>query len=560
LYNSINNIRGLLYAFYPGQESGNALADILFGDVNPSGKLPVTVPVIGALLPAWNDNIDNGLGGGYRWFDEKKYPVQFAFGHGLSYTTFEYSNLVISPQSVPFGSPVTVTVDVKNTGSMAGEEVVQLYLTHSNLIVTMPVKELKGFKRAALQPGETKSVSMTLTNDELYYFDEGSHMYEVEPGLKTIAVGTASDSLMLTGTFTVNEGAKKPDLRITNIKMVPPYPVKGEKVTFAAMVKNQGTGGTSEGSPVTVTFSVDGTAAAFATAYTKSIPSGGMAFIEADGGPNGTNLWNADSLGTHSVTASVDPENTIDECGEENNSQAAAMSVYTAPPVNIALNKKVTVSSMESPLLGGENAVDGNMSTRWSSGFSDPQFIIVDLGAVYDLTEIILYWESAYAKAYQVELSDGPTPYKIIFTESSSDGGIDKIPAAEKARYVKIYCTQRATEWGNSLYEIVVHSTVTSGVINGSGKNIPSDYALLQNYPNPFNPATTITYQIPEKNFVSLKVFDVLGKEVKTMVGEEKMPGTYSVILNGSRLSSGVYYYTLSSGSFLQTKKFILLK
>ncbi|MFA6438112.1 MAG: glycoside hydrolase family 3 C-terminal domain-containing protein, partial [Bacteriovoracaceae bacterium] len=97
--NSIRAMKGLLYAFYPGQESGNALADILFGDVNPSGKLPVTMPLATGLLPTWGENINEGLGGGYRWFDDKSYPVQFAFGTGLSYTTFSYSNLVVNPVS-----------------------------------------------------------------------------------------------------------------------------------------------------------------------------------------------------------------------------------------------------------------------------------------------------------------------------------------------------------------------------------------------------------------------------------------------------------------------------
>ncbi len=568
VYNSINNIKGLIYAFYPGQEAGNALADILFGDVNPSGKLPVTMPLLNALLPPWNDNITDGLGGGYRWSDVKKFPVQFAFGKGMSYTTFSYSNLVVSPQSVPFGSPITISVDVKNAGIRAGDEVVQFYLSHTNSTVAMPLKELKGFKRVTLGSGETKTITTTITNDELYNFNETSHMYEVEPGLKTIAVGTASDSLPLMGTFTINEGQKKPDLRITNIKMVPPYPIKGQNVNFVALVKNQGTGASVAGTSVKTSFKVNGKEVAFSTNYTLSIPAGGMAFIEADGGPNGTNLWSAESLGTYSITAEADPDNAITECIEDNNTNSASLIVYPAPLVNIALNKTVTVSSLEKAGLEGKNAVDGNFSTRWSSAFSDPQYIIVDLGTVQRLKDIFLYWETAHAKAYQVQISEDNVNYKTIFTESNGDGGIDKIVTTEQGRYLKIYCIQRATQWGYSLFEIVVHST-TPTAIRMLDSKIPKEYSLSQNFPNPFNPTTSIRFSLSpnpsplgrgEGVRVSLKVYDVLGKEVAILVNETKEAGSYSVNFSTTHLSSGVYYYKLTAGSFVDTKKMIVMK
>ncbi len=560
LYSSLHSMKGLLYAFYPGQEAGNALADIVFGDVTPSGKLPVTMPMTSGLLPTWDDNINAGFGGGYRWFDEMKYPVQFAFGKGLSYTTFEYSNLVITPQSAAYGSPISISVDVKNTGSRSGEEIVQLYLSHANAAVAMPVKELKGFTRLALMPGETKTATFTMTNDELYYFNETSHMYNVEPGEKIISVGTSSDSLPLTGTFTVNSGVKKPDLRITNVKTIPPYPVKGQKVTFAALVKNQGTGPTAAGTPITLSFSVNGKEAALALHYATSIPSGGMALIEADDGPGGTNLWNADSIATYSISAAVDPDNAVDECVETNNTKTSVLTVYAAPAVNCALNKTVAVSSVEGAGLEGEKAVDGNFSTRWSSAFSDPQSIVVDLGSMYTLAEILLYWETAYAKAYTVQLSNDNVVFKTIFAENAGNGGIDTIVTTEQGRYIKIYGTQRATQWGYSLFEIVVHSKETTDVNSNGNPKIPKEYALSQNYPNPFNPTTVITYQVPTANHVSLKIYDAAGRDIATLVNEVKEAGYYSIMLNGSKLSSGVYYYTLRAGNFRQTKKLVLIK
>lgn len=559
VYNSINNIKGLLYAFYPGQESGNALADILFGDINPSGKLPVTMPLVGGFLPTWNDNINDGLGGGYRWFDAKQYPVQFAFGRGLSYTTFTYSNLTISPQSVPFGSSVIVSADIKNSGTSLGDEVVQLYLTHTNSKVPMPIKELKGFKRLSLLPGETKTVTLTITNDELYNFNETSNTYEVEPGVKTISVGTSSDSLLLTGTFTINDGAKKPDLRITNIKMVPPYPLKGQKVTFVAFVKNQGTGASTAGTPIKTSFNLNGKEVATSTNYTKSIPAGGMAFIEADGGPNGTNLWNADSLGVYFISGIVDPDNTITECVEDNNTNSTSLTVYPAPLVNIALNKTVTVSSIEKAGLEGGNAVDGNFSTRWSSAHSDPQYITVDLGSVQRLSDIVLYWETAFAKSYQVQISENNLTYTTIFAENNGDGGIDKISTSDQCRYLRILGLQRGTAWGYSLYEIVVHAATLTH--NGTtSPAVPHEFALFQNYPNPFNPITTINYTIQSSSHVSLKVFDVLGKQIAAIVNTEQESGSYSVLFDAAAVPSGVYYYKLRAGNFVETKKMIVLK
>ena len=167
---SIGNIKGLIYGFYPGQEVGNAVADVIFGVYNPGGKLPVTMPVSSSQLPLWNDNLNDDYGGGYRWFDALSLTPRFAFGFGLSYTTFAYSNLVISPSSAPVGQPVNVSASVTNTGSRMGDEVVQLYLTKEVFPVMM--KELKAFQRVTLNPGETRTVSFTITPEQLYAYNE----------------------------------------------------------------------------------------------------------------------------------------------------------------------------------------------------------------------------------------------------------------------------------------------------------------------------------------------------------------------------------------------------
>jgi beta-glucosidase len=272
----INNLKGLVYAFYPGQEGGTAVAEVLFGVTNPGGKLQVTFPRNDSQLPHWNDDLTDDYGCGYRWYDATGRVPQFAFGYGLSYTSFSYSNITISPSTVAPGEPVTVTVDVTNTGSRSGDEGAQLYLSWVNPPVPMPVKALKGFRRVALSPGTTKTITFTLTADELYYFNEATSSYEVPSGEVQVRVGGSSDNLPLTGSFTVSAGAGKPDLLVTSIRTVPPYPTAGQRVLFLATVKNQGATPVPVGTPVTVRFAVDGVVVTVALDTLGSLAPGSM--------------------------------------------------------------------------------------------------------------------------------------------------------------------------------------------------------------------------------------------------------------------------------------------
>ena len=356
----VNNIKGLLYAFYPGQEGGQAIADVIFGDYNPAGRLPVTYPVNDAQLPAWDADFTNDYGCGYRWFDEKNIKPLYAFGYGLSYTTFEYSNLVITPNNAPVGQTIHVSVDIKNTGSVAGDEVPQLYLNEESPSVEMPRKQLKGFERINIQPGETKTVTFNLTNESFYYYDEMSGGYKVNAGSYNVMVGNSSDNLTLSGKINLSTSSPKPDLLITHIKVVPPYPVKGDSVTFLTMVKNQGTGASPAGTVHEVKFMVNGEEISLSTEFNKEIPVGGMALLCANTGPNGSNRWKASETGRYLVEAIVDDQNKIDECIENNNSDTTSFTVYNKPPENIALGKSVQVSSIEKAGLEGDKAVDGN--------------------------------------------------------------------------------------------------------------------------------------------------------------------------------------------------------
>ena len=353
----IQNIRGLIYAFYPGQEGGNALADVLFGNVNPGGKLPVTMPKNDTQLPAWDDlDFTNDMvdGFGYRRFDSLKLDPQYAFGYGLSYTTFAYENLTVMPTLDSNELTFLVQADVKNSGEIAGDEVVQLYLGAdftdpiARDAVSMPVKQLRGFDRVTLAPGQTQSVTFALGPDELSFWSVADDSFRIEAGTYTIQVGGSSDHLPLSEEFTI-------------------------------------------ASPL---------------------------------------LYN-------SASGRLSP----------------------APPLlaNLASNRTVTCSSIENPDYSCSNAVDGDIETRWSSQFSDPQWISVDLGARKHVKRVILHWEAAHGEAYSIQLSDDAVHWTDLYNTSTSDGDVDNVTVSGTGRYVRVHATMRAAEWGYSLWELEVY-------------------------------------------------------------------------------------------------------
>jgi beta-glucosidase len=191
------HIPAILEAWYPGQAGGDALADVLFGDYNPAGRLPVTFYRSAEDLPPFEDYQMDGRT--YRYFQGE--PL-FPFGHGLSYTTFQFDNLHIDQSAVKAGSKVQVKIDVTNTGDRVGDEVVQLYVRHRDATVPRPIKELKGFKRVTLQPGERKTVIFTLYAHQLGLYDEAMR-HVVQPGTVEVMIGGSSYHLPLVGTFEI---------------------------------------------------------------------------------------------------------------------------------------------------------------------------------------------------------------------------------------------------------------------------------------------------------------------------------------------------------------------
>ncbi len=195
------HVPAILQAWWPGEAGGRAVAEVLFGDVNPAGRLPHTVYASEEQVPPL-DEYD--ISKGFTYMYVKGEPL-FAFGHGLSYTTFEYSNLRFSQETIATDGSAIVTVRVKNTGPRAGDEVVQLYVREKNPTVVRASRELRGFQRLSLTPGETREISFILPAEKLGFWDEKSHAFVTNAGVYEILVGASSSDIRLRGALKCSE-------------------------------------------------------------------------------------------------------------------------------------------------------------------------------------------------------------------------------------------------------------------------------------------------------------------------------------------------------------------
>ena len=201
----------ILWSYYAGMETGNAFAEILFGEVNPSGKLAETFPArYEDCITAKNGqsgihgriDLSEGLFYGYRYFDKERIVPAFCFGHGLSYTQFVYGNLSLKEEKDGTGA-LKVNFSVKNTGKKAGEEVVQLYVAPIAPKVVRPAKELKAFTKIKLQPGKSEKITLTLTHQDFAYFDSNKHDFTINTGDYEILIGASCEDIRLKGLYTL---------------------------------------------------------------------------------------------------------------------------------------------------------------------------------------------------------------------------------------------------------------------------------------------------------------------------------------------------------------------
>ena len=206
----IDRVPAVLEAWFSGSEAGNALADVVFGAVNPSGKLPFTFPVrledngahaLGEYPGSDKVKYNESIFVGYRWHDKEQLKPLFAFGHGLSYTAFAVGNVKADRTTLAPNGSIRISADVTNTGDRRGDEVVQLYIGDEQSSLPRPVKELKGFQKVSLNPGQTRTVTFEITSGMLQYYDDAKGAWVAEPGAFTAYVGAASDDIRGTVEF-----------------------------------------------------------------------------------------------------------------------------------------------------------------------------------------------------------------------------------------------------------------------------------------------------------------------------------------------------------------------
>lgn len=207
----IDKAKSIIEAWYPGQEGGNVLADIVFGDVNPSGKLPITFPKNLADSPAHisekrypgNEEVyyEEGIFVGYRFFDKEETEPLFPFGFGLSYTNFSYDNLELNKSGFSGNEKLTISLEIKNVGNRPGTEIIQLYIQEINPVIERPKKELKGFKKISLKPNQKRKIYFEIGKADLAYYDEKMQSWNVNDGKFNVLVGSSSRDIRLEKSF-----------------------------------------------------------------------------------------------------------------------------------------------------------------------------------------------------------------------------------------------------------------------------------------------------------------------------------------------------------------------
>jgi beta-glucosidase len=208
----VEKTHAILEAWVPGEEGGKAIASVLFGDVNPGGKLPISIPRSVGQIPIFYNYKPSGMRSNiYGDYVSEKVSPLFPFGYGLSYTDFSYSNLVISSKKAKIDETIDISMNVKNTGNRPGDEVVQLYIRDEYACLPRPVKELKGFARVTLQPGESRTVIFHLPVNQMAFYDEDLRLI-LEPGKVLIMVGSSSEDIRLKGEFEIT-GTEKAEVQ-----------------------------------------------------------------------------------------------------------------------------------------------------------------------------------------------------------------------------------------------------------------------------------------------------------------------------------------------------------
>ncbi|ROR46360.1 beta-glucosidase [Kitasatospora cineracea] len=470
-----DSVQGIVENWYPGQEAGTAIAALLYGDVNFSGKLPVTFPKSLADVPAastaqWpgqNGSVQysEGVDVGYRWYDAKNKQPLYPFGHGLSYTTFGYSGLTVSAPDA--AGNVAVGFDVTNTGTRAGSEVAQVYVGQP-ATSGEPPKNLRGFRKVTLDPGQSQHVTLTLDARSFQYWN-GS--WTTATGTHTVSVGSSSRDLRLTGQTTVTGGTGGTGGGLTLLPRTgwsASASATGGGDVPANMLDGSAGSRWSSGTPMAsgqsvtvdtgavrplarITMDSAGSASDYARGYQVFLSSDGVTWGSAVASGSGTG-----ALVTVDFPAQSARYVKVVQTGTSSSWWSIAeFNAYTSGGA-VSVLPRTGWSASASATGGGDvaaNMLDGSAGSRWSSGtpMASGQSVTVDTGAVRPLARITM--DSAgsasdYARGYQVFLSsDGVTWGSAVASGSGTRALVTVDFPAQSARYVKVVQTGTSSSW-----------------------------------------------------------------------------------------------------------------
>jgi hypothetical protein len=253
--------------------------------------------------------------------------------------------------------------------------------------------------------------------------------------------------------------------------------------------------------------------------------------------------------------------------GDEKDSLTITVEILPADQVDRALGCVLSTSSndtVSNPFSKPENLVDGNYFSAWQASKKSGEWIQLDLGRIITLNQVIIYWSSAgYAKQYSLQASDDLVTWKDLASSFNATGGTANVETLSnlqgEGRYIYLLL-QSAGQNAFSIREIEVYGVLKTTSVKADESKIPTKYSLYQNYPNPFNPATNIQFDLPKAGEASIIIYNILGQKVAEPLHQQMSAGSYTVRFDASRLSSGIYFYTLKSGSFITTNKMLLLK
>jgi len=548
------NIKGLIYGFYPGQEQGHAIADVVFGDYNPGGKLPVTMPVNDSQLPPRNNNFNDDWGCGYRWFDKQTINPAFAFGYGLSYTNFTYNSINVINPIVNEGENVSIDVTITNTGNLDGDEVVQLYVTHPTGIIPMPIKQLKGFKRIHLNSGQSITLNFTLSPEDLYIYDETTNSYKLLTGTYSIKVGGSSDNLPLTSTFTILNGIPKPDLNVSALLYYPPFPHQGDTVFFLTNIKNQGIAPINN-EQLDAVITINGLLVA-GIDTTISIKTGSMKQLSANKIISGKNWWIASTPGQYQISINIDNNNLINETDENNNVFNGILTVYDSLidplEINLAWKKPTIASSFSDSSFLPKYAVDGLRNSRWKSDSSINQFFQVDLLSSYTLSKIRIKWADAYASQYFILTSANYTQWDTIAYVNYGNGKTDEFNISQTARYIRIQTISPATSEGVSIFELQAYGAPYN-YIPETASHVLHDVNI---FPNPCILGHNINIEKAHSNIVNIFLYDIYGRLIIEFTDRDES----NIEIPTNILNKGIYLIKIedvSTGLFICKKVII---